>query len=510
MPQTDEAAIGDPTASASATQERGGEGATGEGCNSVVQATRFSGRMAEEGHRGLVLHALEGKSAWHRKIGKVITRDKVKIGCSLNESGTLLAAHLTLHNDWKLIKLAKECNFPRGFCIIVDTASQTLVGQGTFYPKFANDDRNEEFSSKDFGGVNRISCFLKYSGSAGIISIIRDTSGAVVGWTGSSKNSCNHCDHEDGGISYPSETISSFSRYATDRFMQWCHKRHVLSLGLEVFIDRDQTHGYGYTSSGCIVTAMCVGGGHDGQPVYVPPQDLYEACCEVGLPTDAPICIEGSSDIRRFVECLSEVRDLLTLGAIRAVLRDRCLVTLETLHDSLIDSQIVEGFVIRRWKNDSEVQAVKFKMWLYQMVTQVLRPACKSSATKGFGDARGSVTSMKVLSGEIKPEVLQRIKEEMRRWCVASDASTQKLCRWVIQTAAKACLPEGHEQLKWSEGHGPAFPAGAHVPEGCVARDPVRAYWITLGDYAVERLISVMDSSGWNVQEAAAALNSFR
>lgn len=109
------------------------------------------------------------------------------MSCSVNKELGLVAAHLSLHNDFKLVKLGRDYGFPRGFCVVVDISREALVGQGTFYPKFANDDRNSSFSAKDFGGVSKISCFLKYSGSTGIISIIRDDKGDVIGWTGSSK-----------------------------------------------------------------------------------------------------------------------------------------------------------------------------------------------------------------------------------------------------------------------------------------------------------------------------------
>jgi len=97
---------------------------------------------------------------------------------------------------------------------------------------------------------------------------------------------------------------------------------------------------------------------------------------------------------------------------------------------------------------------------------------------------------------------------EMRNWCVLPNAATRELCQWVIYTAGEACLPDGHAQLLWSESQGCAFPVDACVPDGCVARDPVRAYWITLSDYAVKKLIAVMEAAEFDVQEAAATIRS--
>ena len=61
--------------------------------------------------------------------------------------------------------------------------------------------------------------------------------------------------------------------------------------------------------------------------------------------TAAAKVIEGPADIKSFVQSISEVRDLLTLGALRRLLEGRCGVTLETLHDQLVASEIVEGMV---------------------------------------------------------------------------------------------------------------------------------------------------------------------
>lgn len=477
------------------------------GCDAHVLATTFSGMQPEHqaAEKELVLAVLEKHSAWHRTIGGLVPQHNIRLTCTLNRERGLVAAHLTLHNDFKLVKLGRDYGFPRGFCVVVDADRQALVGQGVFFPKFANDDRNSGFSMKDFGGVTKISCFLKYSGSTGIITVLRDENGAAIGWTASSKNSCNHDASTNHVLSYPIEIMAIFSKYVAQGFLAWCDKRQVYSIGLEVFFSNDQSHGYGYAASGCIVTAICAGSYCDGRPLYLSPEEMYLACHEVGLPTDRPICVQGKSCIKAFVEALSDVRDLLTLGILRRVLHEHCGVVLETMHDRLIDSDIVEGFVIRRWKDEVEVESVKFKIWLYQMVTQVLRP---SFSDVRFADFSGQMRSFKSSEGRLRPQFSSMVKHELQKWCVLPNAATRELCQWVVYTAGEACLPDGHAQLLWSESQGCAFPADACVPDGCVARDPVRAYWITLGDYAVKKLIAVMEAAGFDVQEAAATIRS--
>lgn len=445
-----------------------------------------------------VLEILREHSEWHKLMCELVAKHRMKVSVALEEGGKLAAAHLTLHNDFVLVRLGREHAFPRGFCVVVDLEKGRLVGQGTFYPKFQNDDRNEGFSTSDFGGVEKLSCFLKYSGSAGIVTVLRDQEGKVWGWTGSSKNSCNHGDPDGRSVSYPAEVAAVFGKYVSRDFLEWCQRWRVTSLGLEVFIADDQTHGYGYAKSGCIVTAICVEAEGDGRPRYLAPLELFEAAKEVGLPTDRPIIVEGESGVRDFIEALSHLRDLLALGALRRVLQQRCGITLETLHGELVDSDIVEGFVIRRWKGGVEVDSVKFKIWLYQMVTQVLRPNLQPEKS-------GGLPSLKTVGGKLRPEFRRAVEKEAQKWCVADDEASKALCLWVINVAAKACLPPGHAQLAWCKGQGD-FPATAEIPSACVARQDLRSYWITLGDFAVKRLIEIMDKADWDVQRAQALL----
>jgi len=248
---------------------------------------------------------------------------------------------------------------------------------------------------------------------------------------------------------------------------------------------------------------VCTEGSSDGRPSYLQPQDMFEACTEVGLPTDRPIVVMGRESIQSFVENLSEARDLLTLGHLRQVLQNRCGVTLEALHSQLVDSEIIEGFVIRRWRGDVEVDSVKFKIWLYQMVTQVLRPAMSG---KGPGSHQASLRSLKCEGGMLRPDFCKRLEEEMSRWCVTTDASTRILCRWVLLAAASSCLPPKHAQLEWTHDEGIGFPESAHVPAGCVGRRSSRAYWITIADYAVGLLIAVMNGAEWNADAAISKL----
>merc|ERR1712176_359491 len=114
-----------------------------------------------------------------------------------------------------------------------------------------------------------------------------------------------------------------------------------------------------------------------------------------------------------------------------------------------------------------------------------------------------ALNSLKDGSGKFVSDFRRLVHKEIPHWCVSEDRASLKLCRWVIENAAEACLPHGHPQLKASGGKGQKdFPYAAEIPEGCVARDPSRAYWITLGDRAVRQLIQLMDSVDWDADLA--------
>merc|ERR1719271_1658600 len=102
--------------------------------------------------------------------------------------------------------------------------------------------------------------------------------------------------------------------------------------------------------------------------------------------------------------------------------------------------------------------------------------------------------SLRASNGTLRQTFHDLVRTEMKRWCLLPNAATKKLCHWVVCKAAEACLPDGHVQLLWSRRDGSEFPVQADTPQDCMPRDPNRAYWITLGDHAVKRLIEVMDA----------------
>ena len=455
-----------------------------------------------------VKRAMMGATPWHRSMYALIGQHRIIIAPVGSADGNYVAVHLAVHSsDAKLQRLGRQYGFPRGFCLVIRKKPvPSLVGQGTFYPKFGNDSRNNSFSLADFGGVEKLSCFLQYSGSVGIVSLIRDgPNGRISGWTASSKNSANQRPRPD-GVTYPLRIGEIVQPYMTQRLLQWCDEHGIESFSMEVFLHEDQSHGYGYAKSGFVVTCMArrQRGSpsatlpmEEGRPEYLTPMELYETCQELQLPTDKPLVIEGEARIRQFVTELSAVRDLLTLPKLMAMLPE-----LETLHHELVLGINLEGFVMRRWRKGVEVDSVKFKCWPYQLATQVLRPLLTGG--ENVLSYSGALISLrKSASPEPNGAFCRLVEMQMRRWVVLRDETVRSTCRWLAYKAAESCLPPNHPHLQWTahqhDGRATEMP-NCFIPEGCLPRNTREAYWITLITHAVTALQSRMDAVAGHVE----------
>ena len=104
---------------------------------------------------------------------------------SINKDSYLCIVHVKA-GDHIMIKLAKECNFPRGFPIYYKPNS--CIQTYGFYPKFENDDRQFEvhtsFLDKFISSKIRIT--MKWSGFLGQLIVLPDKT-----WTVTTKNSAN-------------------------------------------------------------------------------------------------------------------------------------------------------------------------------------------------------------------------------------------------------------------------------------------------------------------------------
>jgi hypothetical protein len=118
----------------------------------------------------------------------------LRLNCwqTTNENPLLNECYLIMikgSNDGLLIRLAKECNFPRGFPIIW-IPNQYIRFYG-FYPKFANDAKEEKpTDDKVFRGVKEIDFNFKYSGF--LVQFVPFKLKGHLFWTMCSKNATSN------------------------------------------------------------------------------------------------------------------------------------------------------------------------------------------------------------------------------------------------------------------------------------------------------------------------------
>ena len=95
------------------------------------------------------------KTEWGKLISNVLfEKNKIKkpldVKVSTTSDGEWFSFDITCHSDRTLLKLAEQCNFPRGFTVVI-SSDGTKSGMATFYPKFDNDSRNREGESINDG-----------------------------------------------------------------------------------------------------------------------------------------------------------------------------------------------------------------------------------------------------------------------------------------------------------------------------------------------------------------------
>ena len=443
-----------------------------------------------EEYQEVVSHVLSKLPAeWSDAIRKKINGIAAKV---VKTAEDIYAVHFVCHIDSILIQLGKSCGFPRGFCCVWVRGEED-VSVGPFYPKFGNDTRNRGSSSRDFEGPSRIAVTRKVSGSTGIV-VLHWRNGAISGWHCSSKNSALM---GQDGFCYPLENSQVLNKYMTPSALQILQAHGITSIGTEVFHKDDQSHGYGYKKSGFVVTSMTRMVVAGQKPIYLGPEELAVLCREAALPYDAPVVVEGADAILAFTGGeLSSQRNLLlesTLARVSPAFADA-----PSLQFTAGDN--IEGFVIRRFEIvdgvEKEIEAVKYKCWPYQMVTQVLRPMLQGMNNALQVD--GLLNCLLNEDGTFTAAFVQKVEDALAAWVVTDDLVERAICRWLVYTAASKCLPQGHPALTWSKGT--PFPE-TPVPSGAIPRTPGVGYWISLASFAVGQLSTLMESVAWDFHQ---------
>eukprot|EP00754_Rhynchopus_humris_P027587 Rhum_TRINITY_DN15096_c1_g1::Rhum_TRINITY_DN15096_c1_g1_i1::g.136715::m.136715 len=444
----------------------------------------------------LVHEVLEAQeNAWVKGLSRTIEKNRLMLRHTINVTEGLLSTHVSCFNDATLVKLAKQQNFPRGFVIFIDIGEKELRGLGSFYPKFANDQRQQSMDDVYNKDVSRLSFYLKYSGSLGITTLFHHR--GRVCYTVSSKNSCDAVGRpEDEGkrTLFPKkghEVLQTYIDASGGALMQELWDAGVRTVGSENFYDDDVSHGYAYNRSGMVVTALCRIDLADtkANPLsYFSPAELYETCTRVGLPVDKPMTLTDPAKMQALVRVIGTHRNYLTLSLLLQVLAEAG-IELETVHAEYVKGDIIEGFVVRRWARrggeEVELPSVKWKCWCYQMVTQCLRPFLTKEAGKGL-DYRQDLRPLRNAEGVVHPRFEEMMERAVKHWCVfprGSDAAVVRqkvVARWLLYRAVEASPCSDRDITFNAEKH-------------------VEAYWAYLARVAVDDFSEQMQRVGWDL-----------
>lgn len=363
----------------------------------------------------LILHLQASADPWHKKIAEILIAHlgKKDICVSFANHGRNVMAHIVMHQDAKMIALAKNLkdfpfSFPRGFGILFNKDS--ITGVAPFYPKFDND-KEESFKAVQEGGYNVGSFFVKYSGSLAKVLIWEDKTGAIC-WTVMSKNSADSTSSSgDSGLNYPRALAAVITPYMTQERLQAIYASGVRSFCAEVMLECDQSHGYA-VKDGFIVTCAAT------ETHFLGSKELTEWCEAIGLPTDLPLHIQGTDKILAFVQELNKVRDVLTIDVLQAILTKFGLEYDLSKHRAIVQSLVLEGFIITLRNAEGKKLVLKYKFAFYTAVTMFLREYIRSK------------TNTKPTA---KPFIVEaEISKFLERWVFDKSVAMQSLWSWIL------------------------------------------------------------------------------
>jgi hypothetical protein len=380
-----------------------------------VPATFFSqissAFLREQLFQRLIKHLQESTDKWQNQIAKILIahQGKKDICVTFASSGRKVMAHIVCHQDSKLIKLAGELkefpfSFPRGFGILFN--KDRITGVAPFYPKFDND---KEKTSKEVvdGKYNEGSFFVKYSGSLAKVLIWEDETRAIC-WTVMSKNSADSTSASgDSGLNYPRALAAVIAPYMSQERLQAIHASGVRSFCAEVMLACDNSHGY-RAIDGFIVTCAAA------ETHFLGSKELTKWCEEFGFPTDRPLHIEGTEKILAFVQELNKVRDIMTVDVLQAIITEFGLEYDLSKHRHIVQSLILEGFIITLHNAKGEKLVLKYKFAFYTAVTMFLREYIKTTR-KGHSFV-----------------IETKIAEFLKNWVFDKSVEMQSLWCWIL------------------------------------------------------------------------------
>lgn len=318
-------------------------------------------------------------SALAQKLFGVLNKNskQLKMGFFRSETHPFYLIMISSNNDQTLIRLAKDCRFPRGFPLIW-TPGHSVVLYG-FHPKFDNDDRQKQDVDK-FSDAEILQIMLKFSGFLGQV-IVWDHEDTVY-WTVTSKNSI--------GNTFADDAARIVAPLMTEKLIQTLHDDRVYFCG-EVMSFNDQCHGARVLTENIVVT--CVGQYQiiaadpvdtDGKETKAFPEPvdtfsyifgheaMHKYCVDHGLPVSDIWVV--TDNIVRFMQEMSAMRDCMRMQDFRRLTEQSALTQLKgnILHEDIL-GDILEGFVMWKTSKCGEVVVKKWKLPEYTSRTFGLR-----------------------------------------------------------------------------------------------------------------------------------------
>lgn len=301
-----------------------------------------------------------------KELANIIKQYKLKLGFNKCHIENVYLVMVSCHNDNVLIKLAKQCSFPRGFPII--WIPDIKIQYFGFYPKFSNDDRRANVY-KNFKDVSTIKFFKKWSGFLG--NLITFTHNGNSYWTATSKNSANN------DTQFVKDSIRLFEPFITEQVLDVLVKNNY-HISAEMMSKNDQTHGAQVYKETPIITAIGQGCVFDLQNNtilqnqkhfvnFMSPEEIVQFCVQYNLPCDSSVTI---NNVEKFLTLLNEQRDFLTNEKFdQLVVASNATIIKGTIDHKDILGDCLEGLVMKTDTNET----IKYKFANYVIRTMLLR-----------------------------------------------------------------------------------------------------------------------------------------
>lgn len=286
--------------------------------------------------------------------------------------------------DSKLEQLGRLYGFPRGFPILYIPSTEYFHVFG-FYPKFANDDRQQRVENSVFANGSYLSGSIKISGFLG--GILPFIHGGQTYALFASKNSIEQGDIGTSGKSYVRGVMNISNEYISEEALRNLAETRAHLYG-EFVADFDIAHGQplpfdeqhpnGKNSMVCTMIAF----GQTSNPQTNSPTDRFirymtgdeinDFCRRFNIPRVGQFNISGKENISSFMTELESVRDTMTYSKLVHIFSNHgvTVVDIRLTHDMIYATDIIEGLVL-----NIDGTIIKYKFPGYTMRTMFVRSA---------------------------------------------------------------------------------------------------------------------------------------